>query len=58
MSAFNDIGLAPQWAQEATSEVYRLGLMQGRAEGQFAPCQNGTRAESAQMILNLLSVME
>ncbi|MEK5355916.1 MULTISPECIES: S-layer homology domain-containing protein [Paenibacillus] len=52
------MGLAPQWAQEATSEVYRLGLMQGRAEGQFAPCQNGTRAESAQMILNLLSVME
>ncbi|OMD60294.1 S-layer homology domain-containing protein [Paenibacillus odorifer] len=58
ISAFNDIGYAPQWAQEAISEVYRLGLMQGRAEGQFAPNQNGTRAESAQMILNLLSVME
>lgn len=58
ISALNDIGYAPQWAQEAISEVYRLGLMQGRAEGQFAPNQNGTRAESAQMILNLLSVME
>lgn len=56
--AFNDIGTAPQWAQEAISEVYRLGLMQGRAVAQFAPKQNGTRAESAQMILNLLSVME
>ncbi|WP_340004239.1 phosphodiester glycosidase family protein [Paenibacillus sp. FSL K6-0276] len=57
-SAFTDIGTAPQWAQEAISEVYSLGLMQGRADGQFAPKQNGTRAESAQMILNLLSVME
>lgn len=58
VSAFNDIGTAPQWAQEAISEVYRLGLMQGRAVAQFAPKQNGTRAESAQMILNLLSVLE
>lgn len=58
VSAFNDIGTATQWAQEAISEVYRLGLMQGRAVAQFAPKQNGTRAESAQMILNLLSVLE
>ncbi|MEK5398410.1 phosphodiester glycosidase family protein [Paenibacillus sp. FSL K6-2859] len=58
VSAFNDIDTAPQWAQEAISEVYRLGLMQGRAIAQFAPKQNGTRAESAQMILNLLRVME
>ncbi len=58
VSAFTDTGTVPQWAQEAISEVYRIGLMQGRAVGQFAPNQNGTRAESAQMILNLLSVME
>lgn len=58
VSAFTDIDSAPQWAQEAISEVYSLGLNQGRAGGQFAPNQNGTCAESAQMILNLLSVME
>lgn len=56
--AFKDIAATPKWAQEAISEVLRLGLMQGRGEGQFAPKQNGTRAESARMIINLLNVME
>ncbi|WP_438351588.1 phosphodiester glycosidase family protein [Paenibacillus sp. FA6] len=58
ITAFTDIDVAPQWAQEAVSEANGLELMQGRAEGRFEPKQNGTRAESAQMIINLLSVMK
>lgn len=57
-AAFTDTSAAPQWAQEAINEAYRLGLMQGRTDEKFAPKLSGTRAESAQMILNLLNALQ
>ncbi|WP_379146590.1 phosphodiester glycosidase family protein [Paenibacillus sp. sgz500992] len=57
-AAFADTADAPQWAKTAIEEAVRLGLLQGRAAGRFEPKQNGTRAESAQMIVNLLQYMK
>ncbi|WP_167345657.1 phosphodiester glycosidase family protein [Paenibacillus riograndensis] len=57
-AAFTDISQAPQWARQAIGEASALGLMQGRGQEQFAPQEQGTRAESAQMLLNLLDKLQ
>jgi len=43
------------WAAEMVEEALAHGLMKGRTDGNFAPKDAMTRAESAQAILNLLS---
>ncbi|WP_249898739.1 phosphodiester glycosidase family protein [Paenibacillus sp. PK3_47] len=55
---FTDVTAAPQWAQAAIGQARELGLMNGRTAERFAPASNGTRAESAQMILNLLDSLD
>ncbi|WP_355316508.1 phosphodiester glycosidase family protein [Paenibacillus jiagnxiensis] len=57
-SSFSDLEPAPSWARTAAGRAGQLGLMQGRGQGQFQPLATGTRAESAQMVLNLLERME
>lgn len=57
-AVFADTADAPKWAKTAIEEAVHLGLLQGRAAGRFEPKQNGTRAESAQMIMNLLQYMK
>lgn len=57
-SAFTDTQDVPQWAKTAIGQAVQLGLLKGQAAGRFEPEQRGTRAESAQMILNLLVIME
>ncbi|MNE90043.1 Endoglucanase precursor [compost metagenome] len=42
------------WAEEAVSIAVEAGLLQGRGGQQFAPQALMTRAESAQVIYNLL----
>ncbi len=57
-SDFKDLADAPAWAQEAIAAAGELGLIQGRAPGQFVPAGHGTRAESAQLMLNLIRILE
>ncbi|WP_169089348.1 phosphodiester glycosidase family protein [Paenibacillus sp. PL91] len=52
---FTDTAAAPDWARTAILTAIELGLMYGRTNEIFAPIANGSRAESAQMILNLIN---
>ena len=54
---FQDMTGAPGWAQAAVETAASLGLLGGRAEGQFAPDQTGTRAEAAQLMSNLYEIL-
>ncbi|WP_334073770.1 S-layer homology domain-containing protein [Paenibacillus sp. A14] len=58
VSPFSDLGGSPAWARTAADQASGLGLMKGREQGQFHPSANGTRAESAQMLLNLIERLE
>ncbi|MFS0723999.1 Ig-like domain-containing protein [Paenibacillus sp. 1P07SE] len=57
-SGFTDLAGAPVWAQAAIGAARGLGLIQGREPGRFEPAGHGTRAESAQLILNLVQLLE
>jgi large repetitive protein len=54
---FRDIAGAPDWAQAAVEAAASLGLVAGRAEGEFAPEETGTRAEAAQLMRNLYEIL-
>ncbi|GGO09621.1 phosphodiester glycosidase family protein [Saccharibacillus kuerlensis] len=54
---FADLANAPAWQRDAAFQAAELGLMQGRGTGRFGAQSEGTRAESAQMLLNLLNVL-
>ncbi|MEC0228267.1 S-layer homology domain-containing protein [Paenibacillus alba] len=51
---FDDMNLVSSWAQEHVQKAAKLGLIQGRAQGQFDPSGMTSRAEAAQIIYNLL----
>lgn len=56
-SSFNDHTLIRDWAKSAASTAEQAGLIKGRSNQQFAPQATMTRAESAQVISNLLGHM-
>lgn len=41
------------WAREATAKTIKMGIIQGRSQGQFAPVASTTRAEAACMVLRM-----
>uniref|UniRef100_A0A4Y8PYG6 SLH domain-containing protein n=2 Tax=Paenibacillus athensensis TaxID=1967502 RepID=A0A4Y8PYG6_9BACL len=51
---FADAAQISGWAQAYVSAGVQLSLLHGRSELAFAPQDNATRAESAQVLLNLL----
>ncbi|MNC42540.1 Endo-1,4-beta-xylanase A precursor [compost metagenome] len=51
---FADAGQIGGWAKEAVAAASAAGLLQGRGDGQFAPREQLTRAESVQVLYNLL----
>ncbi|UJF31410.1 S-layer homology domain-containing protein [Paenibacillus hexagrammi] len=53
-SSFNDQDQIQAWAQDAVASAQQLGLVNGRSNNLFAPQELMTRAESAQVISNLL----
>lgn len=53
---FADSADISEWAQAEVDAAVQLGLIHGRADGQFAPKAVLNRAESAQAIYNLLSL--
>lgn len=55
---FKDADRISQWALEAVRTASRLGLLNGRDKDTFAPKDQATRAEAAQMIHNLLNMLQ
>ncbi|HEY4391339.1 MAG TPA: carbohydrate-binding domain-containing protein, partial [Paenibacillus sp.] len=55
VAEFADQASVSSWAQEAVVEAHALGLIMGRANGQFAPQSQATRAEAAQLIARLIN---
>jgi secreted pullulanase len=53
-STFTDRSQISKWASESVAAAEKLGLIQGRANEIFVPKGKMTRAESAQVIYNLL----
>ncbi|WP_339310635.1 S-layer homology domain-containing protein [Paenibacillus sp. FSL M7-0896] len=53
-SPFSDYSQIRDWAKHAASAAEQAGLINGRGNQQFAPQETMTRAESAQVISNLL----
>lgn len=56
--SFADVADAPAWAKEAIEAAARYGLMKGHSADRFDPAGQGTRAQSAQMMINLLKAFE
>ncbi|GBF72299.1 hypothetical protein PA598K_00539 [Paenibacillus sp. 598K] len=54
-AGYTDASDIPAWAQSYVAAATASGLMQGRADGSFAPRAYASRAEAAQLIYNLLS---
>ncbi|MCZ8521145.1 MULTISPECIES: S-layer homology domain-containing protein [Paenibacillus] len=54
-SIFSDAGDVSAWAVDSVQSAVKLKLLQGRDAGIFAPGGTTTRAESAQVIYNLLA---
>jgi hypothetical protein len=55
--SFSDYSRIHGWAQQAASIAGQAGLIKGRGNQQFAPQETMTRAESAQVISNLLGYL-
>ncbi|RXJ02126.1 S-layer homology domain-containing protein [Anaerobacillus alkaliphilus] len=55
-STFNDRESVSSWAQAAVDAAYQLGLLKGRGNNTFTPKAPMTRAESAQVLVNLLTI--
>ncbi|MCM3630218.1 S-layer homology domain-containing protein [Paenibacillus glycanilyticus] len=51
---FKDEASISAWALEDVKKAVSLGLVKGRAEGQFVPLGTSTRAEAAQMIYGVI----
>ncbi|REK52634.1 MAG: hypothetical protein C6W55_15615 [Thermobacillus sp.] len=56
-AAYADGGKIPAWARDAVRRVTALGLMQGLPGGTFAPDGAASRAEAAQVLHRLASLM-
>ncbi|PQP88273.1 hypothetical protein CPT76_20335 [Paenibacillus sp. AR247] len=52
---FTDVAGSPAWAQEAVRSAYAAGLIQGQGPGRFHPDGQATRAETAQILYNVLT---
>lgn len=53
-SEFADLASSPNWGREAVETAHALGLVQGHTPNRYEPEGLTTRAESAQVIYNLL----
>ncbi|MDF2937708.1 MAG: hypothetical protein K0Q90_3081, partial [Paenibacillaceae bacterium] len=55
---FADADQIGAWAKDAVAAASAAGLLQGRGDGQFAPREQLTRAESVQVLYNLLKSLK
>ncbi len=56
--SFTDAAQIGDWATDAVTAAGAAGLLQGRENGQFAPQEQLTRAESVQVLYNLLKSLK
>jgi hypothetical protein len=56
-SKFVDLERSADWAKDAVGKAYTLGLIQGRTDSTFEPLETMNRAESAQVVYNLLQII-
>ena len=56
LTPFADDADIPAWAKGAVESLRQLGLLQGRADGRFAPDAPLTRAEAAAVLLRWLEI--
>ncbi|MDD4803534.1 MAG: S-layer homology domain-containing protein, partial [Syntrophomonas sp.] len=54
LAAFNDNADVSGWAKDSVSKCIKTGVVTGRDNGQIAPLDNITRAETAIMVRRLL----
>lgn len=55
-NGFTDMDAVSGYAVEAVGAMHNAGIIRGFGDGRFAPLQNATRAEAAQMIHRLLKL--
>ncbi|MFB9328788.1 S-layer homology domain-containing protein [Paenibacillus aurantiacus] len=58
LSAFADAASISKWALEDVETAVKSGLMNGSKDGRFAPRNQASRAEAAQVLYNLLHKTE
>ncbi|WP_168735706.1 S-layer homology domain-containing protein [Cohnella fermenti] len=58
ISEFTDADQVGAWAREAVAAAGAADLLRGRGDGQFAPQDSLTRAESVQVLYNLLNSLK
>ncbi|MEF3310022.1 S-layer homology domain-containing protein [Paenibacillus sp. GYB004] len=58
LSAFNDRSGITELAQSAAAAAVREGIVNGVAEGQFAPADDVTRAQAAVMLKRMLQAVQ
>ncbi|WP_391572886.1 S-layer homology domain-containing protein [Cohnella sp.] len=54
---FKDAGRIAVWAASSVRKATMIGLMKGRSDGSFSAQTEATRAEAAQIVLNLLEII-
>ena len=54
---FTDNSHISSYAQNAVTKVQQAGIINGRTDGSFAPKDNATRAEAAQIIYTMLTIL-
>ncbi|OME98093.1 hypothetical protein BK124_12705 [Paenibacillus amylolyticus] len=57
-AGYTDEANIASWAKEAAAKASELGVMNGSTGGQFKPKNSATRAETAQTVHNLLSLLK
>ncbi|AIQ43223.1 MULTISPECIES: S-layer homology domain-containing protein [unclassified Paenibacillus] len=57
-SGFADADQISAWAKDSVAAAGAAGLLQGRGDGQFSPQEQLTRAESVQVLYNLLTSLK
>ncbi|URN95126.1 MAG: discoidin domain-containing protein [Candidatus Pristimantibacillus lignocellulolyticus] len=58
LTVLHDHGQISSWASAEVNSAIELGLMKGKSTSIFAPQASATRAETAQVIFNLLNALE
>lgn len=57
-SSFADAYSIPAWAQSYVAAASQSGIINGVGQNQFAPEREATRAEAAQIVLNMMEVLK
>ncbi|MET3940627.1 subtilisin family serine protease [Paenibacillus sp. PvP094] len=57
-AGYTDEANIASWAKEAVAKAAELGVMKGSTGGKFKPQDSATRAETAQTVHNLLSLLK